>query len=92
MTVYVDDMYKVPMGRFGRMKMSHMIADTEDELHRMAIKIGVFKKWYQRDHYDICMSKREHAINLGARAITMREMGAIMLAKRQGTARKARRS
>ena len=26
MTVYVDDMYKHALGRYGRMKMSHMIA------------------------------------------------------------------
>jgi hypothetical protein len=36
LTVYVDDMHRYPIGRFkvGRyeMKMSHMIADAEDEL------------------------------------------------------------
>jgi hypothetical protein len=42
--VYVDDMYKSPMGQFGRMKMSHMIADTTEELLQMADKIGVKKK------------------------------------------------
>jgi hypothetical protein len=30
MTVYVDDMCDSPIGRFGRMKMSHMIADSTD--------------------------------------------------------------
>lgn len=28
MAVYVDDMWRVPLGRYGRMKMSHMMADT----------------------------------------------------------------
>ena len=32
MAVYVDDMYKYPLGQFGRMKMSHMVADTTEEL------------------------------------------------------------
>jgi len=62
------------MGRFGRMKMSHMMADTEEELHRMAAAIGVARKWYQGDHYDISMSKRELAICFGAVPITLREM------------------
>lgn len=75
MAVYVDDMYKYPMGKFRRMKMSHMIADTDDELHSMADKIGVARKWFQGDHYDIAMIKRELAIKLGAQSITWRELG-----------------
>lgn len=74
MTVYVDDMYKYPMGQFRRMKMSHMIADDEQELHYMAAAIGVARKWYQGDHYDICMSMRDKAISLGAVPITLKEL------------------
>ena len=44
MPVYVDDMYKHPMGQFRRMKMSHMIANTEAELHAMADAIGIDRK------------------------------------------------
>jgi hypothetical protein len=29
MSVYVDDMYKLSIGQLGRMKMSHLIADTD---------------------------------------------------------------
>lgn len=79
MTVFVDDM-KAP---YGRMIMCHMIADTESELHEMAAKIGVARKWYQGDHYDICLSKRAHAIKLGARPITWREAGKMTIAKRR---------
>jgi len=74
MTVYVDDMWKYPMGKFRRMKMSHMIADTEDELHAMADTIGVARKWYQGDHYDIALSKRALAVGAGAQEITLREL------------------
>lgn len=59
MTVYVDDMEAA----FGRMRMCHMIADTEDELHAMADRIGVARKWHQGDHYDICKSKRALAVS-----------------------------
>lgn len=83
MTVYVDDMYRYPMGRFRRMKMSHMIADTEEELHAMAARIGVARRWYQGDHYDICMSKRQQAVAAGAVEITLRELAFRHRAKRQ---------
>lgn len=78
MTVYVDDMYTVPMGQFRRMKMSHMIADTEAELHKMAAAIGVARKWYQGDHYDVCMSVRAKAVKLGAKEVEMRELVKIL--------------
>ncbi len=75
MPVYVDDME----AKYSRMIMCHMVADTLEELHDMAEKIGVPKKWYQgppvtrRPHYDICMSKKKNALELGAIQITMRE-------------------
>lgn len=83
MTVYVDDMYLYPLGRFGRMKMSHMIADTEEELHEMADKIGVARKWYQGDHYDISIVKRRCAIFHGAREVTLRELSRMALERRR---------
>lgn len=73
MTVYVDNMHMLPMGKFRRMKMCHMVADTPDQLHAMADKIGVARKWFQGDHYDICMSKRKLAVQYGAKEIDVRE-------------------
>lgn len=83
MTVYVDDMFKYPMGQFRRMKMSHMVADTEEELHAIAAKIGVARRWYQGDHYDICISMRKKAVELGAVEIPMKELSAMAMAKRE---------
>ncbi|KVO82438.1 DUF4031 domain-containing protein [Burkholderia ubonensis] len=82
MTVYVDDMYRYPVGRFGRMKMSHLIADTTDELLAMVREIGVNPKWIQHagtrdEHFDIAISKRAAAIAAGAIPITYRECGAM---------------
>lgn len=87
MAVYVDDMYLYPMGQFGRMKMSHLIADTDEELHAMAAKIGVARRWHQApprhdSHYDIAMSKRALAIEAGAIAITWRQTGAMVKRRR----------
>ncbi len=76
--VYVDNMYETGMGNFGRMKMSHMIADTTEELLTMADSIGVQRKWIQHpgtcnEHFDVAMSARKKAIALGAQAINLRD-------------------
>ena len=78
MTVYVDDMMAV----FGRMKMSHMIADSHDELLEMADAIGVDRRHIQHEgsaeeHFDVTNSKRLLAIKAGAKPITMVELGDI---------------
>ncbi len=82
MTVYVDDMWTQPLGRFGRMKMSHVIADTDEELHAMAARIGVARRWHQGppshdSHYDVALSKRAAAIAAGATAVTLRQLACM---------------
>ena len=66
MAVYIDN-YK---GVFRRMIMCHMFADTLDELHKIAKKIGLKRSWFQNKgsapHYDVCKSKRILAVNAGA--------------------------
>jgi len=54
---------------YGRMVMCHMLADTLDELHAMADRIGVARRWFQdhrTPHYDVCASKKALAIQFGA--------------------------
>ena len=52
------------------MIMCHMIAQTIDELHAMADKIGANRKWFEPNasspHYYICKSKRSNAVKFGA--------------------------
>lgn len=91
--VYVDDMYKHPIGQFGRMKMSHMIADTTKELKSMASKIGVQLKWIQypgtaNEHFDICMAKREKAVELGVQEISFRKYAKMVDHRRKHKALK----
>lgn len=76
--VYVDDM----KAGFRGMIMCHMIADTQAELLAMADTIGVKRKWIQdymtqREHFDICLSKRKLAVRAGAKEITMKELVTI---------------
>lgn len=88
MTVYVDDMHLTDLGRYGRMRMCHMIADTTDELTDMALRIGVDPKWIQkagteREHFDIATTKRALAVAAGAIEITMRHAAALTAHRRQ---------
>jgi len=88
MTVYVDDMHLTALGQFGRMKMCHMLADTDEELHAMAARIGVQRRWWQSpdrcsgSHYDIAMCKRALAVAADAVEITMRQAGAMNARRR----------
>lgn len=82
MTVYIDDMYRYRMGQFRRMKMSHMIADTEDELHQMASKIGMHRRWYQGDHYDVSLGNRRKAIELGAVEVSLKTLSMMNFVRR----------
>lgn len=83
MPVYIDNFYITGAGNFGRMKMSHMIADTTEELLEMVDKIGVKREWIQypgtsREHFDVCMSARVKAIKAGAISVGFRELSEIM--------------
>ena len=74
--VYVDDA-KHP---FGRMLMCHMVADSTWELLTMADILGLSIRYTQhpgteKEHFDICQSKRALAINKGAVPISQRELG-----------------
>ncbi len=79
MSVYVDNM-RAPLGR---MVMCHMVADSEDELHEMARKIGVARRWFQGDHYDICLAKRAIAIGFGAIEVSRMDLGRKVIAERK---------
>jgi hypothetical protein len=70
MTVYVDDMRL----RYGRMIMCHMLADTEQELHDFAKALGLARRHYQGDHYDVCLATKRRALKLGAIEVTRRAM------------------
>lgn len=74
--VYIDNM-NAPLGR---MIMCHMIADSKEELLEMADKIGLNRKWIQKEdthkeHFDISLTFKEKAIVLGAKEISWRELG-----------------
>jgi hypothetical protein len=83
MVTYVDDMHKLELGRLGRMRMSHMIADSEEELHAMAERIGMKRAWYQGDHYDVAKGRRAAAIAAGAVEVPLRTLASMVSFRRK---------
>ena len=75
--VYVDKMNAT----YGRMVMNHLFADTIEELFQMVDKIGVNRKWFQKNptfpHFDIALSKKKLAIQNGAKEVEYRDIVAI---------------
>lgn len=64
-----------------------MAADTREELFAMADKLGVNRKWLQKEdtyleHFDICMSKRRLAIKFGAIPVTRKELVHLLRRKK----------
>ena len=86
MTVYVDD-FSVP---WRGDRWSHLIADTAEELHAFAARLGLQPRQFHHkpgrpwnDHYDVPEAKRRQAIGLGARPVSSAEAVRILRGRRQ---------
>lgn len=71
MAVYVDALVRWPGARAPFDKGScHLTADTLEELHAFALRIGMRRSWFQdhraAPHYDLTPGRREVAVRLGA--------------------------
>jgi hypothetical protein len=72
LTVYVDNAFEV--GDWGRWTGGgHLQADSVDELHEFAARLGLRRGWFQskpgrpeNDHYDLSRTGRQRALELGA--------------------------
>ena len=54
---------------------AHVVSDTSyDELHEFAARLGIPRRAFQGDHYDVPADLRERAIALGAQAVSGREL------------------
>lgn len=73
--------------RFG--PSCHLIADTEEELHAMAAKVGMKRSWFQKGgraempHYDLVASRRKKAVEFGAIEIERKQICEHLEAYRQ---------
>lgn len=66
MAVYVDNERIEWRGRL----WCHLVADSLDELHAFAARIGLRRSWFQAHaafpHYDVTIDVRERALRIGA--------------------------
>ena len=54
---------------------AHLVSDTSyDELHGFAERLGIPRRAFQGDHYDLPEEMRAEAIALGALDVTGREL------------------
>jgi hypothetical protein len=79
MSVYVDELRDYGW-RLG--PSCHLIADTEDELHAFAARVGMKRSWFQNKslapHYDLVASRRAAAVRLGAIELERRAFVNVM--------------
>jgi hypothetical protein len=82
MACYVDTVRSYPNAGLRHTEFCHLLADTRDELHAMAEQLGIPHRYFQdhpwRWHHDLPAPLRARAVELGAREITMHEVGAIL--------------
>lgn len=82
MSVYVDEERDYPLSmikgrarRYGR-RWCHLTADSVEELHEFAARIGMRRSWFQghgTPHYDMVPRRRERALEAGAVFVPARE-------------------
>jgi hypothetical protein len=56
-------------------KWAHLVSDTSfEELHEFVQQLGIPRRAFQGDHYDVPTEYRDRAIALGAEAVPSREL------------------
>lgn len=77
MAILVDE----PIWPFRDRLWCHMVSDTSyDELHDLAQRLGIPRRGFQGDHYDVPAEMRDAAIELGAQPVPGRELITRLLA------------
>jgi hypothetical protein len=92
-TVYLDD-WRQP-AHLGPVddRWSHLVADTDEELHEFASRMGMRREWFQdkpgrphHAHYDLPERARAEALANGAVEVTWRALGRMLRARRTSMA------
>jgi hypothetical protein len=82
MSCYVDALKSYPDAGLRYTEFCHLLADTREELHEIAEELGIPARYFQdhpwRWHHDLPAPLRPRAIELGAKELTMHEVGALL--------------
>ena len=71
MSIYIDPPTWPGHGRL----WSHLISDTSyDELHAFAGALGIPRRAFERDHYDVVAERFDAGRRAGARVVSSREI------------------
>ena len=71
MTILVD----AAIWPFEGRRWAHLVSDSSfEELHEFAQRLGIPRRAFQGDHYDVPSDYRERAIEIGAQAVSSREL------------------
>ncbi len=89
MAVLVDPLREYPETGLPFRHWCHLVSDASfEELHAFAAELGIPRRFFQGDHYDLPEHVRARALELGAVPVTTRELLARMAGPRGDRARR----
>ena len=89
MAILVDELREYPGVTLPFTEWCHMTTDGSfDELHAFAARLGLRRRWFQRDHYDLPPHARAAAVALGAEQVPTGELLLRMAGPRGERARR----
>jgi Protein of unknown function (DUF4031) len=84
---YVDTVRSYPAAGLRFTEFCHLLADERSELHELAERIGVPRRFFQdhpwRWHYDLPEHVRVEAVRLGAREVDLAFVGRLLRDRRR---------
>jgi hypothetical protein len=92
MAVLVDPLREYPDAGLRWTHWCHMVSDSGfDELHEFAARLGIPRRGFQGDHYDLPAHVRVRAVELGAAEVGTGEL-VLRMAGARGDRARARRA
>jgi hypothetical protein len=92
MAVLVDPLREYPDAGLRWTHWCHMVSDADfEELHAFAAQLGIPRRGFQGDHYDLPAHVRERAVALGAVEVGTGEL-VLRMAGARGDRARARRA
>jgi Protein of unknown function (DUF4031) len=92
MAVLIDPLREYPDAGLRWTHWCHMVSDSEfEELHAFAARLGIPRRGFQGDHYDLPPPLRARAVALGALEVGTGEL-VLRMAGARGDRARARRA